>query len=290
METIAMRSTTGWVGTVTCVVAFGSLASCGSNSTTEPGVSGAAGQSQAPDPTKLAVRIRANVAAFAHTDGISGQTAQRVRSGIRSLRLYRDKNDSSPVELFNFGPNPVEVGYSDGDNTLVAQIDPSKVPQGTYTFVRMVQTHSRFRINGTFHDAGKSMPGVFDDLWVMTDGTMVDGTLRNAGHYVFAFESSAGDKKQFTGDDALVPGYSTTSGAVGVVEAGEWAVWFPAQVVIPAQFSNGSALTIDVNMFESFRWTDLPGEGFLPGVFDATALSYELVQRFGGNEFVTTFK
>jgi hypothetical protein len=43
-------------------------------------------------------------------------------------------------------------------------------------------------------------------------------------------------------------------------------------------------------MFEALRWTDLPGEGLLRGVFDATALFYELVQRFGGNEFVTTFK
>ena len=287
-----MKARNGSVCVAVCMGVLGWIASCGGGTSSGPGVNGTAGQSQdaALDPTKLAVRIRTNTTAFPHADGLSGQTAQRVRGGVRSLRLYHDKNDPSPVELFNFGPNPVEVGYSDGDDTLVAQLDPSKIPQGTYTYVRMAQTHSRYRINGTLHDAGKDMPGFFDDLMVMSDGTMVDGTLRNTGYFSFAFESQAGDKKQFTGDDALVAGYSTTAGAVGVVEAGEWAVYFPAKLTIPAQIADGSVLTINVNMFESFRWKDSTDDGFLPGVFDATATSHELVERFGGNEFVTTFQ
>jgi len=244
----------------------------------------------AADPAKLAVRIQANQAVFQHADGLSGQTPKAVRGGIRSIRLYRDNNDPNPVELFDYGSNPVEVGYNNGDVTLLAQIEPSKIPAGTYTQIRMVQTHSRFRVDGAYHDAGKDMTGVFDDVLVMTDGTMLDGTMRNAGYFRYVFESSQGDKQEFTGDNGMIAPYSTTAGAVAVVEQGQWAVYFPVQVTVPAQLPSGSALNINVNMFESFRWKDMSGPGFQDGVFDATSISYELVERFGGNEFSTVLQ
>ena len=252
---------------------------CGSNGDADLGGPGAA----YPDP-RVTVRIRSNTASFIHDDDAVGQTPLTASGGIRSLRLYRDAPDLAPVELFHRGATPVEVGYEDGDDTIVAHVEPAALPAGHYELARLVQTHSRFRIAGTMHDGADTFAGTFDDVKVMSDGTLLDGTMRDAGYYEYAFEFQ-GEKTVTTGEEP-VPGWSTTAGAVGVVEDGEWAVYFPIDLTVPEEIDAGTQLIIDVNMYESFRWKDLPGPGYEPRIFDTTPISYEPVVRFGGNAFV----
>ncbi|MSP59069.1 MAG: hypothetical protein EXR72_01800 [Myxococcales bacterium] len=241
-------------------------------------------------PAKLTIHIRANTALFAHTDGASGQTPLSARGGIRSLRLYRQSNDPNPVELFQHGKNPIEVGFNQGDDTVVATIDPKAIPAASYTLARMVQTHSRFRIAGTMHELAKASPGSFDDVLVVSNGTLLDGQLRDAGYYLYLFDAQGQPQKKFTGNNAPIAGYSTTAGATAKVEQGEWAIYFPINLTVAANGPAGSELAIDVNMYQSFRWTDSPLPGNQAGVFDASPLAYEAVVRFGGNRFDTTLK
>jgi hypothetical protein len=271
------------------------LAACGG---TTGQVSAGAGPSQnetadaAPEASAagtLAIHIHANTAAFQHTDGASGQTASSTRAGVRSLRLLRSPSDPEPLQLFDLGATPVEAGFDDGNDTVVAQVAPGALVAGAYMLARLVITHSRFTIDGTMHVGAAATPGTFDDVLVMSNGTLLDGTLRDAGFYDYVFDAG-GQKTAFTGANAAIAGYSTTAGARGVVESGEWAVYFPVALMLPANVAPGSTLTIDVNMYESFRWTDLALAGFTAGVFDTTTTSYEPVVRFGGNSFVATLR
>jgi len=42
---------------------------------------------------------------------------------------------------------------------------------------------------------------------------------------------------------------------------------------------------IEFNVFESFRWEDTAGEGYLEGVFDVTPTGTEPIRRFGANTY-----
>ncbi len=245
-------------------------------------------QPDAPLPDMLTVRIRATNAAFAHTDGLSGQTPRTAAGGIRSFSLLRDQQDTNPAVIFEYGADVQEASFDDGGDTLVGAIVVSEVPAGHYTLARMVQAYSRYSISATLHDGSTATPGTLDNLIVMSDGTMVDGAQHDAGYYHYVFEAPGEPPVTFEGDDALVPAYSTTAGAVAVVENGQWAVYFPVNLDWSAGLQSAVDLVVTVNMFESFRWTDVALPGYQPGVFDFTATSYEPVVRFGGNEFATT--
>lgn len=238
----------------------------------------------ADDEASLIVRIVATTAPFAHADGLAGQTALHASGGIRSLSLLRDAGDPSPVSVFDHGADVVETGYDDGDETVVAEVEIPADLQGTFKMARLVQGYSRYEVEATLHDGLSIEPGVVESLLVMSDDTMLDGARRDAGAYELRFD---GDTTSFAYDGAgwPVPAYSTTAGATAVVEDGEWAVYFPVDVVVTDALAPGSEIVIVVNMDHSFRWTDLPALGSEPDVFDVTRLSYEPVLRFGGNAF-----
>jgi len=249
-----------------------------------------------PDPAPQAswesdvdIHIAASTATFPHSDAYAGQTARGVRGGIRSLSLLRTSNDANPLVLFNHGAKPVEVGYNDGDDTVVATIPASTLRAGHYTLARMVQTHSRFQVDACAHGAS-SVDGTVDDVIVMSSGTMLDGAMRNAGFYQFAF--SGGDVVQErTGDDWPVPVYSTTAGAWASVEDGEWAVYFPVNLDVDLDLPAPSLLSVVVNMDRAFRWMDSTDVATnAPGVWDVADGSHEPVMQFGGNRFDVTLR
>lgn len=239
------------------------------------------------DPLHLTVRILATTEPFAHADGLAGQTALHASGGVRSLQLLRDADDPDPVTVFDHGADVVETGYDDGDVTVVARVDVPAGLQGRFTTARLVQGYSRYEVEGTLHDGLGIEPGVVDSVLVMSDDTMLDGARRSAGEYDFRFE---GESTSFAYDGSgwPIPPYSSTAGATGVVEGGEWAVYFPIDLEVAEAVTPGAAIDIVVNMDRSFRWTDFPSLGYGPGVFDVTRLSYEPVLRFGGNSFGLT--
>lgn len=248
----------------------------------------AGGAGGAPGDPEVTVRITANTDPFPHADGLAGQTAIAASGGVRSLMLYKDASDLEPLVVFDHGANVVEVGYDDLSETEVAVVPTSTLVGGTYTIARMSQSYSRYQIAATLHPLnGAPVAGELDNLLVMSDGTMVDGQMRDAGYYEFAF-LGGGDSFDTTGEDFPIPIYSFTAGASAVHEQGEWAVYFPVNVELPDDPTLDVELRIDVNLDHAFRWTDLLLLGYELDVFDITEISYEPVIRFGGNHFEMT--
>lgn len=240
-----------------------------------------------PGVPAVTLRIVASGAPFAHADLLAGQTARATTAGVRSFALYRSMTDPDPLVLFRAeGPDAV-VGYVPGDETTLAVIDASGLEPGTYAFGRLVQTYARYEVDATMHRLDGTYDGVARSFQVIADGTDVDGIVYDAGHYELSFTAS-GASAEWSGEDALFPDYSATPGAVGVVEGGEWAVYFPIDLEIVEIPTADATLTLDVNMHEAFRWTDLLLLGYELRVFDVTDLSFEPVVRFGGNSFELT--
>jgi len=240
-------------------------------------------------PPMVAVRVVASGDAFPHADALGGQTARTTVAGVRSLALYRSMDDTDPLILFSATGPDVAVGYVPGDETVLTTIAASSIVPGTYTFGRLVQTYVQYEVDATLHRLDGNHEGVITAFQVIGDGTEVGGVEYDSGHYDLAF-AAPGVSQEWSGEDGAFPIYSATAGAVGAVEGGEWAVYFPIDLVITAAPSVDSTLTLDVNMHESFRWTDLLVLGYQPDVFDVTDISFEPIVRFGGNSFALTLR
>ena len=235
----------------------------------------------------ITVHIVATGDAFSHADLLAGQTARATFAGVRSLALYRSMSDPDPLVIYRAsGPDAV-VGYVPGDDTTLTTFDADTLEPGTYAFGRIVQSYARYEVDATLHRRAGSFDGVIESFQVIADGTDVDGATYDAGHYDVAF-SAPGADATWTGEDALFPDYSATPGAVGVVEGGEWAVYFPIDLEITAAPAVDSTLTLSVNMHEAFRWSDLLVVGYQLDTFDVTEISFEPIVRFGGNSFDLT--
>jgi len=240
------------------------------------------------DPT-VAIHVRATTAVFPHADNLAGQTPALTRGGVRSLQLMNRRNDPNAVTLFDVGDNSIEVSYDHGADTLVATVAAAGLTPGRYTLARMVQNWSRYRIDAAYHDLSGNHRGELENVIVMSDGTNLDGTMRDGGYYESTF-TSAGASNTTTGDNFVIPVLSTTAGAGAVVENGHWAVYFVVDVEIPANPTQSYEVDCLVNMHESFRWTDTIGVGHAMGVFDFGAIYFEPVVRFGGNDFELTIR
>lgn len=260
----------------------GASASEGGQGTSE----GGAGSTEPEGPT-VTIRFRSHTDPFDHDDGLSGQTPIEHLSGLRKLQLFTSPTDPSPVTIFDFGSDFVEVSYDDGADTAVYSLPASSLPSGTYTMARVVHSHVRYRVAGTMHANGWHLPGEFDNLQVLSDGTMLDGQLRNHGYYEYVFVTG---NQEFpaSGTNAPLPqGWDTGGFSVGF-DDGEWSYSFPVELVVSPALAQDLAVVLEVNMFESFRWQDQELAGYQPGVLDSTPLASEPVIHFGANDFWLT--
>lgn len=80
-----------------------------------------------------------------------------------------------------------------------------------------------------------------------------------------------------------MPEYLGSGGFSVVREDGEWAYYFPLELVIGPDVTEDVDVIMAVNMHESFRWEDAGQEGYLDGIFDTTPVASEPVVRFGAN-------
>jgi hypothetical protein len=255
---------------------------------------GAAGSSGTggtdPGGVKYRIHLAASTAPFTHSDGLAGETPLAHSSGIRSFQLFKDASDTSPLTVFDLGDGFVEAGYNDGDDTVLAAVDPATLTAGTYTLGRVVHTHVRYRINATMHQGALPIPGEFDNVQVLSDHTTLDGKTYEHGHFDYAFKV-AGMSFPLSGENAPEPEYTGSGGFSIKLEAGQWAYYFPVNIPVDPTLGKDVDTYLRVNMFESFRWQDDPtGVGYLPGVFDATPTGSETVVRFGANSFAVDFQ
>jgi len=263
---------------------------CGSGTTAAP-----PGEADGPDAAvaldapeaideAVTIRVQASTDDFAHADGLSGMTALAAGGGVRSLSLLTGALDSDPLTLFDHGAEAVQVSYDHGADTAVAVLDRDRFQPGHYTVARLVQAYSLYEIEATRHDGEAIAEGHLSSVVVMSDQSLVDGEMRDAGYYHAFFRHSDGEI-ELIGDDLHIAEYSSTAGARAVVEDGEWAVYFPIDLTIEDMPPAGSELVLLVNMNRSFRWIDSLALGFEQGVYDFTPHFCESVVRFGGNQF-----
>jgi hypothetical protein len=261
----------------------------GGDGTTSDTATGGGGQASTSSSSVSAgpvvrIHMRANTKPFAHTDGLSGQTPIAHASGMRKFQLLKDASDPSPVTIFDYGTGFVEAGYNDGDDTVVATVPIKTLTTGVYTVGRTVHSHVRYQVSATVHAFGLNVPGTFDNVQVMSDDTLLDGVMRNAGHYDYRF-TAAGQSYPATGENAPVPTYLDTGGFGVKFESGEWAYYFPVALTLSPDVPTDVDMVMEVNMYQSFRWQDQGGAGNAAGVFDVTPPTFEPVLRFGANSY-----
>lgn len=235
--------------------------------------------------SSVEIRLRATTDPVTHDDGLSGQTPLAHAGGLRSLRLYRDATDPDPYVAFDVGADAIEASYDAGADTLVATVDGDAIPRTTFTVARVVHNHVRYRVAATAHMGNLSAVGEFDNMQVMSNGSMVDGMLRDAGYFEYEFKTASGLSFPLTGTNAPTPTWIAGGGFSVKFENGEWAYYFPVSLPIPQDLTGSHRVVLTVNMHESFRWQDQSMQDYVDGVFDATATSYEPVQRFGPNSY-----
>ncbi len=248
---------------------------------------GAGGADAAADGPRIYFYVRTSTAPFPHADGLSGQTARHAYQGIRSFTLMRDADDREPVTVLDLGDSNVEAGYNDGDETLVGSAPLASVRPGRYTVGKNVVTHSRYEVDATMHVGGLVVPGVLDNVQVLTDGTPIDGVPRPSSWFRYVFRA-AGMAYPIEGLGAPLPTEPTTGGFRLVIEGGEAVYYYPIDVTIDEAGDADVRVVLDVNMDHSFRWEDQALPGYAPGVFDSTSVVSEPVRRFGANSLAVT--
>ena len=219
----------------------------------------------------------------AHAPATQGQTPRDWVSGIRSLHLLRREDDPAPLLVFSHGDGFVEGSYADGADTIVGSAPIADLVPGTYTSARVVHTHVRFTIDATLHAGFGPMPGVLEDLLVLSDRTTLDGVERARGDYRFTFRTAGmsfpTEGSNFFIDPIAGGGFTTR------VEEGETAYYFPVSLLVNDRLTEDMHVYFEVNVHEGFRWTDSDMTDYEPGVFDMTPLGTEPIVQAGANTY-----
>ncbi|NUP04738.1 MAG: hypothetical protein HOW73_01615 [Polyangiaceae bacterium] len=230
------------------------------------------------------IHMTSSTEPFAHADGLSGQTPSAHKSGVRSLTLYREEGDADALVVFDLGQDSVEVDYADGSDTLVYTANTSELKDGIFKIARVVHSYVRYEIEATMHTNGLSLPGTFDNFQALSDGSLYEGELHDAGDYNYVFTTN-GMSYPASGVGAPVPEWESTGGFSVQFENGEWAYYFPVNLAIDTDYTSPVDVYLGVNMHESFRWEDQSTLGYAEGVFDVTPTVFEPVLKFGANSF-----
>lgn len=241
-------------------------------------------QDSANGPT-LEIHLRASAAPFAHTDGYSGETPRKASVGIRSLRLGSGPTDPTPLVVFDKGASYVEAGTNDGDDTIVATVPVATLRAGSYSWAKIGVSHVRYQIDATMHN-GVDVPGVFDNVQVLSNGTALDGQIHDSGWYTFKFVAGGLTLGMVSGANGPVPTYPTASQIALVIEGGAAFYSFPIATAVDPGLSTDWRVVLEINVDRDFRWEDTAGAGHAAGVFDTEPAAFEPVRRFGANTFV----
>jgi hypothetical protein len=226
---------------------------------------------------------------FAHTDGLSGATPAQQLVAVRSLHLLRAADDPAPLEVFDLGSDAVEVDYATGDTVELATVPIAALPAGRYTTAKVGVAYVRYRVPARMHTAMGSYDGQYRNVQALSEGVKVDGQTRKRGWFRYAFAVGGAETGALEGNDAPVPAVPT-SGGIYLDTSGPVAFYvFPVDVTIDPTVERDMLALFEANVFESFRWQDLPAIGYAPGVFDTTPVSYEPVMAFGANSFTMTY-
>lgn len=231
----------------------------------------------------VSVHVRATQAPFAHLPSTVGQTPSLQRMAWKSLTLYASKDDPNGYRVFDHGTAPVEGGLGDGDDTVLAKLPIKGLRAGHYGYARVEVSYVKYNVATDMHSLGFVLPGTFENVQVLANGTMLDGQRRDKGFYRYTFKSASLAPQTVEGNDAPIPqttgagGISLESGPNGLVYA------FPIDMTIDLGVSHDLHAIFEVNTHENFRWIDQSVPGYSAGRYDTTPTSFEPVVSFGAN-------
>lgn len=261
----------------------------GQSATPAPGT-GAPGSTDPSAPSTpneagpyVSVHVRATQAPVAHDTSTAGQTPSVQRMAWRKLTLFTSASDTTGYEVFDLGQNPVEGSLGDGDDTILKKLPIRSLKAGRYTYARAEVAYLKFTVKSTMHSLGYVIPGEFENVQVLANGTMLDGQRRDKGFYRYTFKSNMLPPQSVEGLDAPIPqttgqgGISLESGPNGLVYG------FPIDMTIDLGVTHDLHAIFEVNTHENFRWRDETAPGYQKGVYDTTPTGFEPVMSFGAN-------
>jgi hypothetical protein len=258
----------------------------------EPGGPGSPPRPGAPPAAggpEVTVAARGVSTPFAHGDGLSGATAAQQVVAVRSLHLLRTADDPAPLEVFDLGSEAVEVDYATGDTVEIATVPIATLPAGRYTTAKVGIAYVRYRVPARMHTAMGSYDGQYRNVQALSEEAKVDGQIRTRGWFRYAFAIGGSETGALEGSDAPLPALPTTGG-IRLDVTGPVAFYvFPVELTVDPAVASDMLALFEANVFESFRWQDLPAAGYTTGIFDTTPASFEPVKAFGANSFSVTY-
>jgi len=127
-----------------------------------------------------------------------------------------------------------------------------------------------------------SVPGIFHNLEVLSDDTVISGQTYASGYYSFNFAVGSVTYGPVTGTSGPLPASAGLGISLSIV-GGQASYGFPVALDVPSTSAN-VAITMLANTNEDFRWMDQDEPGYSKGVFDVTPpSSFEPVEQFGAN-------
>jgi hypothetical protein len=249
---------------------------------------------QRPDaalgPT-VEVRLTATQEKVGTMPGTSGQTPIAQTLAIRSLILYRDPNDTSPLVVFDVdrtGPNGVECSVADKADTSIATVPVAGLVAGKYDRARIGVAYATWSVVGRAHVSDLSIDGRYDTVQVLTKGATVNGQVRDQGYFKTTF-TTPGQAPVSSEGTQLLP-IPPQNGIVKFVQENGAAFYeFPVDITVDTGVVRNLASLFEVNTYENFRWIDRAGAGYADGVWDTEGAGFETVASFGVNSAKLSF-
>ena len=234
--------------------------------------------------------LRATQTPVAVDSSTSGQTPSDQRIGFLGLRLLEDASSEGPLDVADFS-TPVDVGYNDGDETVIAKVPAKSLRAGHFTSAEVPIAYVRFTVAGTYHDGDIAAPGNFADVIAMANGTAIDGTTHDQGYWKTTFSSTAGTTLGTMAGENAVVAQPAPASTIALDTSGSPAKYvFPTDLLIDPNLDHDEKIVFTVNTYQDFRWQDSASAGYTAGVFDVSNAGFETVTQLGANSIATSIE
>lgn len=237
----------------------------------------------------ISIYVRGDLTPKSFADGNAGQTPSVQVMGVSRLDLMRSSSDPAPVTAFDHADSPALVDMLSPNASLVARVQSSNLPPGTYLYGRALMTLARVTVDATAHLGSFNPPGKLTITSALSD-TTVAGVPWVKGRTEYEFlPSGSANPVAFSG---FAPPLPNASGATVVQEPHRTWLVFPLSapfIIDPLDTSPRSA-TIHYEIYKSFRWMDQSSLGYATDVFDLGPITMdaEPVRNFGATGYHTT--
>jgi len=207
---------------------------------------------------------------------------------VKSLYLLRTPDDANPVKVFDLGTSPKEADLVTGATTELAAVPISTLTAGVYTRAKVGVAYVKHSVNGRLHSDVATVDGHYDNVQVLSDGTVLDGATRKKGFFRYSFAVGTTTYGTLEGDDAPTPVATSAGGITMDMSGPETFYVFNVGVALDPKIDHDQTALVEVNVDDSFRWQDENKPGYSKDVFDTTPTLFEPVMAFGANSFVLT--